>query len=81
MNCCNDFGQCTRGANCPARKPPFTCAPMYDKSPQQEAASDIVYFLGFIALLVVICATAGFAWAMLQYFAPDLASMLIYLFS
>jgi len=21
MNCCNDFGQCTRGENCPARGP------------------------------------------------------------
>jgi fatty acid desaturase len=82
--CCNDFGQCTQGADCPARAnslPPFQCSPMREKSPQKELASDAVYFVGYIALLVVICATAGFAWDMLQHFAPNLAFMLIYLFS
>lgn len=81
MNCCNNFSQCTRGANCPALKPDFICAPMHDKSPQKEVTSDAVYFLGFIALVVVICATAGFVWAILQHFAPDFVHMLQYLFS
>lgn len=92
--CCNDFGQCTQGADCLARAssiesildyassvPPFQCCPMREKSPQKELASDAIYFLGFIALVVVIFCIAGFAWAMLQHFYPSTACMVQMLFS
>lgn len=87
MNCCNDFNQCTQGANCPARKrtthqvqPPFGFC-HNDKSPHIEVAGNTFYFLGFACLVAVICAAAGLAWGLLVRFAPNFVQLLQYLFS
>ena len=81
MNCCNDFGQCTRGKDCPAGAIPFKCCPIPKKSPQVEATSDFFYFAGFVLLLFVICAAASLAWGLLERFYPSTACMILQLFS
>jgi hypothetical protein len=96
MNCCNDFGQCKQGFNCPARtthiklsrqanttpaKPEWKFCPMPEKSPQSELASDLFYFIGFVLLLIAICAAAGLVWGLLSHFYPPTACMVQMLFS
>jgi hypothetical protein len=82
--CCNDFGQCTRGKNCPARAasdPPFLFCTHEDKSPQAETASDTFYFIGFALVVAVIFGAANLVWAALSHFYPSTACMLQELFS
>lgn len=78
-NCCNDYGKCTQGANCAAREAPFTFC-HNDKSPQQEVASDLFYFVGFVFFVAVICAAAGLGWGLFERFYPSTACMVQQLF-
>lgn len=93
MNCCDDFGQCSQGQNCAARKagtrasnvntnePDWKFPTESKPSPHQEMASDIFYFMGFFLLMVAVWAFVFAAWAVFQHFYPSTACMLQYLFS
>jgi hypothetical protein len=80
MNCCDSFGNCKQGFNCPAREMPFTFC-HNDKSPQAEVTSDLFYFVGFALILTVICLIAGISWGLFERYYPSTACLVTQLFS
>lgn len=58
MNCCNDFGACTGGHNCPVRATPEPGHQQDTRTPFDELGYWVAIFLASAATTL---ATAGFA--------------------
>jgi hypothetical protein len=58
MNCCNDYGQCTRGEHCCARKPQELHVTMednpFDMDWMLETVRDLFAIIGFVAMVILI---------------------------
>jgi hypothetical protein len=59
MNCCNSYGQCTQGANCPARAIPLKY--LGDEEVDDFSYSDVIRdFFAVIGAVAIAAAIAGF---------------------
>jgi hypothetical protein len=59
MNCCNSYGQCTQGANCPARATPIKY--LGDEEVDDFRYADVVRdFFAVIGAVAIAAAIAGF---------------------
>ena len=61
MNCCDDYGKCTQGRDCPIRKCPYCHGMGYDASGQKctcqpdHFGDTLAWILGgFIAVMLVL---------------------------
>lgn len=64
MNCCNDFGECTRGHDCPARLESAGPAVTYRTGSKRldsvlQAVSRGVAVLGVVCVVAAVIATIG----------------------
>jgi hypothetical protein len=59
MNCCDDYGQCTRNKNCPARATNTPCNEIYETIDQSERIT--VYDWIMDAIHTAVSAILGMA--------------------
>ncbi|MDO9235975.1 MAG: hypothetical protein Q7U28_08085 [Aquabacterium sp.] len=69
MNCCNDFGHCTRGENCPARIAPLSAPECHSKPCQPPALTPRTWdqFAHQVCVVAVYGASTGIALGTLSW--------------
>lgn len=95
MNCCNDFGQCKQGFNCPARETRQskgraiesqswsfpTEEEINDTNPFIEMVCQLWWGIKFMGYSALLFFCAFVAWEVFEYFKPSTACLLQQLFS